>query len=103
MKYRNFVFYSRNDKSITIEHTKRVYGITESGNFKRKPETEYTEIVSGEFYENFIRSIDFFNGFMGGKCRAERNYTVVGYLPTKVITTSPNRAEKHIDTFTFKY
>lgn len=103
MSYRNFCFYSRNDNSITIEHIKRVFNTTESGNFRRKPITEYTEIVSGEFYENFIRSIDFFNGFMGGKCRAEKNYTVVGYLPTKVITISPNREEKHVDIFIFKY
>lgn len=103
MSYSNFSFWYRNDTRLTIEHIKKVYGITESGNFKRKPYEEYTEKISGEFYENFIRSVTFFNGFMGGTCRAYSNYTACGYIPTKVITINPNRTEKHEDIFIFKY
>ena len=101
MSYRNFYFYHRNDKNITIEHVKKVYSITENGNFKRKPETEYIETVTGEFYENFIRSVSFFNGFCGGTCRAYKAYTVCGYIPVKVVTVNPSRTEKHIDIFNF--
>ena len=103
MSYSNFNFFHRNNKSLTIEHTKKVYCANENGNFKRKPEMEYTEIVNGEFYENFIKSITFFNGFCGGTCRGEYGYTCAGHIPVKVITTSPGKSEKHIDTFTFKF
>ena len=81
-----------------------VYGKTESGKtWRKKPIEETRETVPPVFYENFVRSISFFNGFMGGTCRAEYNYTGVGYLPTKITTISPDRAEKHIDYFTFDY
>ena len=101
MSYSNFYYYSRNDKSIKIEHVKNVYSITENGNFKRKPDTVERETVTGEFYENFIRSVSFFNGFCGGSCRAYKGHTVAGYIPVKVVTVNPSRTEKHIDIFNF--
>lgn len=88
---------------MTIEHVKKVYYTNENGNFKRKPGKEYAENVTSEFYENFIRSITFFNGFMGGTCHAENAYTAAGYIPVKVVTISPDKSEKHVDTFTFHF
>lgn len=103
MSYSNFSFFHRNNNKLIIEHTKKVYHTNENGNFRRTPDTVYTERVNGEFYENFVRSITFFNGFMGGRCNAQSNYTPAGYIPTKIITTSPDRNEKHVDTFTFTF
>lgn len=91
------------NRHIIIEHTKRLYNTTDGGNFRKKPYEEYTERVSGEFYENFVKSCSFFNRFMGGTCRAFWNYTSAGYIPTKITTISPDRSVKHIDTFTFKF
>ena len=101
MSYNNFSFWYRNDTRLTIEHVKSVYGITASGNFKRKPDTIERETVSGEFYENFIRSVTFFNGFCGGTCRAYKAYTAAGYIPVKVVTVNPGKTEKHVDIFNF--
>ena len=103
MAYNNFSFFHRNNKNLIIEHTKQVFYTNENGNFRRKPGSVYTENVNGEFYENFIKSITFFNGFCGGTCRAYSNYTAAGYIPTKIITINPGSTEKHIDTFTFNF
>lgn len=96
--YNNFNFNGYNCK---IEHTKQVFNTTENGNFRRKPFETTTEVVDREFYINFVRSVSFFNGFMGGSCRASWDYTRCGYIPTKVVTINPDRTEKHIDTFRF--
>lgn len=101
MKYQYFTF---ENKLFKITHTRETFKRTKTGrNWKSKPTEETRETVPPEFYENFVRSIPFFNGFMGGTCRAEHNYTGAGYIPTKITTISPDRAEKHIDYFTFEY
>lgn len=103
MNYNNFSFAYRHSNNITIEHVKKCYHSTPGGNFQNKPFNEYAETVTPEFYENFVKSVSFFNGFMGGSCRAYWSYTAAGYIPIKVVTVSPGRVEKYIDTFTFKF
>jgi hypothetical protein len=81
-----------------------VYSRTASGKgWKSKPDTVTRETVDTEFYNRFIRSIDFFDSFrdVGGHCRAERGYTFAGYIPVKVVTVSPYQELKQVDTFTF--
>lgn len=101
--YNRFQFGYRLNKHLIITHVKKIYDTTNNGNFRKKPFEEYTERVTGEFYENFVKSCSFFNGFMGGSCRAFWSYTSAGYIPTKITTISPNRTQKHIDTFTFEF
>lgn len=103
MDYNNFMFSHRLNNNLIIEHTKKCYHSTPGGYFQKKAFSEYTEIVSGEFYENFVKSVTFFNGFLGGTCKAYWNYTSAGYIPTHITTIAPGRAEKQIDTFTFKF
>lgn len=97
------MFSHRLNNNLIIKHTKKMYAATPGGYFQKKPYKEYTETVNGVFYENFIKSVSFFNGFGGGTCRAYWNYTSAGYIPDRVVTISPDRSVKHIDTFTFKF
>lgn len=86
----------------TIKHTRHVYERTDSGkSWKNKPVTEVTEIVNTEFYNNFVESIGFFNGYMGGTCRGYRGYTMAGYLIRTVTTINPTRDKKYVDSFDF--
>lgn len=96
--YNNFTF---NGYNARIEHTKKIYDTTASGNFRKKPYETTTEIVDREFYINFVRSVSFFNGFFGGTCKAFWNYTSAGYIPVKITTINPGRTEKYIDEFRF--
>lgn len=96
--YNNFTF---DLYSGQIEHTKKVYDTTENGNFRKKPYETTTEIVDREFYINFVRSVSFFNGFLGGTCRAFWNCTRAGYVPVKITSINPGRTEKYIDEFKF--
>ena len=101
--YNRFQFAHRMNKYLVIEHTKKIYDTTNSGNFRKRPHEQYTERVTGAFYENFVKSCSFFNGFMGGTCKAYWGYTAAGYIPTRITTINPDRTEKYIDTFTFKF
>lgn len=86
----------------TIKHTRYEYERTESGkSWKTKPAIETSEIVDTEFYNNFVDSISFFNGFFGGTCRGYRGYTMAGYLVRTITTINPSRDRKFIDTFDF--
>lgn len=79
-----------------VLRTHEVYHRTESGkSWRKKPYSVDTEIFTDLNYDWFIQSIPFFNS------RAYWNYTKAGYIPTRITTTSPNRAEKHIDYFQF--
>lgn len=99
MNYRNFNF---NDTNYIITHTRQTYHRTTSGKgWKSKPTKEYNEIVTNEFYNNFVISIPFFNNL--GTCRAKHHYTEAGYLPTIITSISPYNEIKHIDTFSFEY
>lgn len=88
----------------TITRECATYSRTASGKgFKSKPDTVTRETVNAEFYSRFVQSVDFFNAWGDGAyCRAEYGYTVAGYVPVKVVTVSPFRATKQVDTFTFK-
>ena len=66
--YKNFVFTGGNN--CRIEHTKSLYNTTPGGRFRNTPYKTITEIVTPEFYTNFVRSVTFFNNFGGGTCRA---------------------------------
>lgn len=90
--------------NIIIRRKHEIFKLTGSGkNWKSKPEETEESIVSEEFYNNFVESIRFFNRFgYGAYCRAYKGYTYIGYKPIKVITVSPGRDTKLIDTFSFE-
>lgn len=97
--YQNFKLYG----TWVILRECATYSRTDSGkSWKRKPDEVRREVIDADFYSNFIVSIDWFNSWGDGAyCRGERNYTIAGYIPTKVTTVSPHRATKQVDTFVF--
>ncbi len=101
MDYRNFTFTS---KYFIITHTRSVYTRTANGKkWSNAPVSVNQETITAEFYQNFIQSIPFFNGFFGGSCRADLEYTPAGYIPAKITTINPDATKKYTDTFTFEY
>lgn len=100
-KYKEFNFTS-NNYIITHKHTE--HGRTDSGKgWAAAPVCEYTEITRPKNYNYFVQSVPFFNGFLGGTCRAKWAYTCAGYIPVTITTTSPDKKQKNIDTFTFDF
>ena len=103
--YSNFCFSGNcsvnADNNITL--TKKTFSRTVSGkNWKNKPDTITTEKVNGRYYQNYVRSIPFFNNFGGqSSCRASWNYTKKGYIPVTVSTVSPDGLTKIVTDFCF--
>lgn len=62
-------------------------------------ETE-TKTISKSFYNNMTdeKSIRFFRN-LGGIETVQRNYTKMGYLPVRILSTSPNRETRIIRNF----
>lgn len=62
-------------------------------------ETE-TKTISKEFYNNITdeKAIRFFRN-LGGIETVQRNYTKMGYIPVRILSTSPNRERRIIRTF----
>lgn len=61
-----------------------------------------TEEISKEFYNNTVdpRAIRFFRR-LGGIETVQRNYTEYGYLPIRILSTSPDRQKRIIKEFSF--
>lgn len=99
----NYRAFSYTTKSYLIFHTLETYSRTNSGkSWKRKPDTIEHEIISPEYYTNYITSIPFFNNWGDGAyCRAAFSYNAPGYLPTTVTTVSPFQEIKTIANFWF--
>ncbi len=99
MNYRSFTF---TNNSYIITHTREKYTRTASGkSWKKTPDETTTETITAQQYENWVTSIPFFNGFCGGTCRAQHSYTMAGYLPTHITTTSPGKDIQYKDFFAF--
>lgn len=62
-------------------------------------ETE-TKTILKSFYNNLVdeKAIRFFRN-LGGIETVQRDYTKMGYLPVRILSTSPNRETRIIRTF----
>ena len=62
-------------------------------------ETE-TKTISKSYYNNITdeKAIRFFRN-LGGIETVQRNYTKMGYIPVRILSTSPNRETRIIRTF----
>ena len=62
-------------------------------------ETE-TKTISKSYYNNIVdeKAIRFFRN-LGGIETVQRNYTKMGYIPVRILSTSPNRETRIIRTF----
>ena len=59
-----------------------------------------TEKISGEYYFNCLESVPFLRR-LNGKEKVVRAYTKFGYVPVRLISTSPDGTERTIREFTF--
>lgn len=59
-----------------------------------------TKTISKSFYNNITdeKAIRFFRN-LGGIETVQRNYTKMGYLPVRILSTSPNRETRIIRNF----
>ena len=75
--------------------TKEEYKKEGRKNFSKNPSETTTREITVEEYDNIFSSIDFFKS-LGGNERIYKNYTVAGYIPTKLVSTSPDKEIKII-------
>lgn len=98
--YRNFSIPDYSD--VQIVRTHMVFERTDSGkSWKKNPSVTDIRKITTEEYNNYVRSINFMNGFCGGSCRAEKGYTPCGYIPVKITLVNPSGTEKHTETYRF--
>ena len=75
--------------------TKEEYRKEDRKNFPKNPlETTTREITTKE-YDNIFSSIDFFKS-LGGNERIYKSDTLAGYIPTKLVSISPDKEIKII-------
>lgn len=89
---------------MTIIWKKEKFERTSSGKgFSTKPVETSFKTIDERTYWNLAGadSLRFWNGFMGGTCRAQKTYTPLGYTPYRITRVNPARDEKHVDTFSF--
>ena len=75
--------------------TKEEYRKEDRKNFPKNPVEITEEEITTKEYDNIFSSIDFFKS-LGGSERIYKNYTVAGYIPTKLVSTSPDKEIKNI-------
>lgn len=74
-----------------ITLTKETYKKEGRKNFPKK----YSEITTEE-YEKIFSSTNFFIEILGGTERVYKSYTIAGYIPTRLVSVSPNKETKVI-------
>ena len=61
-----------------------------------------TEIITEKQLKNIEESLTFFRR-LGGSETMQKNYTVAGYKPYKLISTSPDKQNRSIRKFKYEY
>ena len=75
--------------------TKEEYRKEGRKNFSKNPVEISEEEITTKEYDNIFSSIDFFKS-LGGNERIYKSYTVAGYIPTKLVSISPDKEIKII-------
>lgn len=83
----------KNLKGYKIILTKETYKKEGRKNFPKNPLETTTEEITTEEYDNIFSSIDFFKS-LGGTEKIYKTYTLAGYIPTKLVSISPNKETK---------
>ena len=101
---KEYKFTLKNYPSVsTVFETKNIVCTTtrEMKNGSRwTVENTTTETIDSKYYFNCLESIPFFKA-LGGKEKAIKSYTKFGYIPVRLISTSPDGTERTIREFTF--
>ena len=61
---------------------------------------EETKSITTVFYMNTLEAVPFFRN-LGGSETVYKGYTIMGYIPYKIISTSPTKDERYIYEFCF--
>jgi len=89
------------ETSITLRTTKQV----KKAGFKNayEVESEETKTISLDQYKKITdaETVKLFRR-LGGSEYVTKNYTSLGFIPVKIISTSPDREEKTIREFSFE-
>lgn len=64
--------------------------------------TEEPRQISIEHYNNMVEAQDAMK-YLGGREYAYKNYTCMGYIPTRLTSVSPDKMTKIVWEFTFEY
>ena len=75
--------------------TKEEYRKEGRKNFPKNPLEVTTEEITIKQYDYIFSSVNFFRT-LGGTERVYKSYTIAGYIPTRVVSTSPNKETKVI-------
>ena len=75
--------------------TKEEYRKEDRKNFPKNPVEITEEEITTKEYDNIFSSIDFFKS-LGGSERIYKNYALAGYIPTKLVSISPDKEIKII-------
>ena len=76
--------------------TKEIYKKEGRKNFPKNPLEREREEITTEEYEKIFSSTNFFVEILGGTERVYKSYTIAGYIPTRLVSTSPNKETKVI-------
>lgn len=76
--------------------TKETYKKEGRKNFPKNPIERETEEITTEEYEKIFSSTNFFVEILEGTERVYKSYTIAGYIPTRLVSTSPNKETKVI-------
>lgn len=79
-----------------ITLTKETYKKEGRKNFPKKYSEITTEEITTEEYEKIFSSTNFFIEILGGTERVYKSYTIAGYIPTRLVSVSPNKETKVI-------
>lgn len=82
-------------KGYKIILTKEEYKKEGRKYFPKKPTNTSVEEITYKEYDNIFFSINFFKS-LGGSERVYKSYTIAGYIPTKLVSTSPGKETKVI-------
>ena len=88
--------YNRLYKIIMTET--RISKTESKKSWKRKADSEEVKEIDFQNYFNYLSSVQFFKN-LGGTERITKSYTISGYIPTKLISISPNKDIKIIREF----
>ena len=80
-------------KGYKLVLTKEEYRKEGRKNFPKNPLEITTEEITTEEYDNIFSSVDFFKS-LGGTEKIYKTYTLAGYIPTRLISISPNKEIK---------
>lgn len=80
-------------KGYKLVLTKEEYRKEGRKNFPKNPLEVTTEEITTEEYDKIFSSGDFFKSLEGIE-RTYKSYTLAGYIPTKLVSVSPNKEIK---------